>query len=215
MSGGDGTMLVRDVMRVNVVTVTPRARVADAFRLTRERGVRHLPVVDDGALVGIVSDRDLKRAVPPSASGPAPEFASMTVEQLMTRAVITTGPACSVEDAGRVMVSEKISALPVTEAGRLVGIVTETDVVALLVRALGASEPSSRLEVPFKRGGSALAGIVRAVEDTGVSIASLMTLATGDGYHEAILRVGTIDPRRVVAALERAGYAVRGPAFSP
>jgi len=198
-------------MRSNVVTVSPRARVADAFRLTRERGIRNLPVLDEGALVGIVSDRDLKRAVPPSATGPAPEFAAMTVEQLMTRAVITTGPACSVEDAGRVMVSEKISALPVTEDGQLVGIVTETDVVALLVRALGTTEPSSRLEVSFQRGGSALAGIVRAIEDTGVPISSLMTLATGEGYHEAILRVRTIDPRRVVTALERAGYTVRSP----
>src|SRR5262249_46287323 len=103
----------------------------------------------------------------------------------------------------------KISALPVTEGGRLVGIVTETDVIALLVRALGASEPSSRLEVVFSRSGSALAEIVRIVEEAGGAISSIVTLATQDGSREAILRVPTIDPRRAVDALESHGYAVR------
>jgi acetoin utilization protein AcuB len=206
-------VLVKDVMHTDVVTVPPCAPLADAFRVTRRRGIRHLPVVDDGMLVGIVSDRDLKRALPPPASGmeaPAPEFATMPVERIMTRAVITTGPTVSVEEAGRVMVSEKISALPVTEAGRLVGIVTETDVVALLVRALGATEPSSRLEILFSPAGSALAEIVRTVEGAGVPIASVVTLAAPDGSREAILRVATIDPRRAVAALEAKGYGVRG-----
>ena len=206
-------MLVKDVMHIDVATVPSGAPLAEAFRLTRQRGIRHLPVVDDGVLVGIVSDRDLKRALPPRASRVevlAPEFAAMPVERIMTRTVITTGPTVSVEEAGRVMVNEKISALPVTEGGRLIGIVTETDVVALLVRALGAAEPSSRLEVVFSPAGSALAEIVRTVEAAGVSIVSIVTLAVSDGSREAILRIATIDPRRAVAALEAKGYGVRG-----
>ncbi|HET7344034.1 MAG TPA: CBS domain-containing protein [Methylomirabilota bacterium] len=206
-------MFVEDVMHREVVTVAPRATVAEAFGLMRERGIRHLPVVDGGRLVGIVSDRDLKRAMPPAAAAtPAPPLASLRVEELMTRKVITTAPAVSVEEAGRVMVSEKISALPVTESDRLVGMVTETDVVALLVRALGASEPSSRLQVDFAPGGSALADIVRTVEEAGVRIASIVTLATGPGSREGILRVASMDPRRAVSALEAKGYTVRRPA---
>jgi len=196
-------------MHSEVVTVAPGDTLARAFALTRERGIRHLPVLDEGVLVGIVSDRDLKRAIPPSAIGVAPEFASTAVAQVMTRAVITTGPTVAVEEAARVMVSEKVSALPVTEGGRLVGIVTETDVVALLVRALGASEPSSRLEVTFAATGSALAEIVRTVEDAGVPIGSIVTLAAARGSREAVLRVMTIDPRRAVNALAGKGYAVR------
>ena len=132
-------MLVKDVMHIDVATVPSGAPLAEAFRLTRQRGIRHLPVVDDGVLVGIVSDRDLKRALPPRASRVevlAPEFAAMPVERIMTRTVITTGPTVSVEEAGRVMVNEKISALPVTEGGRLIGIVTETDFLLVAHRAL-------------------------------------------------------------------------------
>jgi acetoin utilization protein AcuB len=179
----------------------------------RQRGVRHLAVVDNGTLVGIVSDRDLKRAIPPGAgasSMPAPEMASIPVERVMTQPVITTGPTVSVEDAGRVMVSQKISALPVTEGGRLVGIVTETDVVTLLVQALGVTEPSSRLEVSFAPADSALGDIVRAVEAAGVAITSIVTLATGPRTRTAILRVATMDPRRAVAELESRAYTVRG-----
>jgi len=206
-------MLVGDIMRTDVVTVPPGASLADALRVTRQRGIRHLPVVDNGALVGIVSDRDLKRALPPLEGTMAAvigEMAALPVERVMTRAVITTGPTVSVEEAGRVMVSEKISALPVTEAGRLVGIVTETDVVTLLVRALGVAEPSSRLEVVFKPDASALAEIVRSVEEAGVAITSIVTLATDPRSRLALLRVATIDPRRAVAALEARGYEVRG-----
>jgi acetoin utilization protein AcuB len=206
-------MLVGDIMHTDVVTVPPGASLGEALELTRMRGIRHLPVVDGDALVGIVADRDLKRALPPlegARSAVIGELAGLPVERVMTRPVIATGPTVSVEEAGRVMVSEKISALPVTEAGRLVGIVTETDVVRLLVRALGAAEPSSRLEVPFTPTASALAEIVRSVEEAGVAITSIVTLATGPRSRLAILRVATIDPRRVVAALESHGYGVRG-----
>jgi acetoin utilization protein AcuB len=203
-------MLVQDVMHADVVTVAPRSTLAEAFELARRRGIRHLPVVDGGVLVGIVSDRDLNRALPPGTAAPAPELAALAVERLLTRPVITTGPTVSVEEAARVMVSEKISALPVTDGGRLVGIVTETDVVALLVRALGVSEPSSRLDVAYTPAPAALAAIVRAVEAAGVAITSIVTLAAADGSREAILRVATIDPRRAAAALEAGGYPVRG-----
>ena len=201
-------MLVRDVMRPEVVTVGPRARLGEALERMRARGIRHLPVLADGALVGIVSDRDLKRAIPPGST--APELAALAVEHVMTHPVIATAPTVSVEEAGRVMLDHKISALPVTEGGRLVGIVTETDVVSVLVRALGACEPSSRLEIPFSPDGSALAEIVRVIEAAGVPIASIVTLATGEGSREAIVRLATIDPRRVVSALQSRGYAVRG-----
>jgi acetoin utilization protein AcuB len=205
-------VFVKDVMHADVLSVAPDAPLSAAFELMRQRGIRHLAVVEGEALVGIVSDRDLKRAVPPggtASSGPAPELAAVAVERVMTRPVIATGPAVSVEDAGRVMVDQRISALPVTENGRLVGIVTETDVVGLLVRALGAAEPSSRLEVAFAPADRALADIVRTVEDAGAPITSIVTLATGPESRTAIVRIATIDPRRVIAALESRGHRVR------
>jgi acetoin utilization protein AcuB len=191
-------MLVQDVMQRGVVTVDPDAALPDVMRLLQRRGIRHLPVLDQGRLVGIISDRDVKAA----ASGAA--------RDIMTRAVVTIAPMFPVEEAARIMVTRKISALPVTEGDRLIGIVTETDVLDLFVRAMGVTEPSSRLDVTLGEEPHALDHVVQAVEATGVAISSIMTLRSPvTGAREAVIRVPTIAPGRAIEALERRGFAVR------
>lgn len=207
-------MLVQDIMQPSVITVTPRTTLPEALRLVQQRGIRHLPVVDEGRLVGIVSDRDLKRSMASPATGlERHELAYLlervTLADIMTRAVITIAPMFPVEEAARVMVREKISALPVTEAGRLVGILTETDVLDLFVRAMGAGEPSSRLDVTLGDRPSALTEVVDTIEGAGAPIASVMTLKNRAGLKEAIVRVATINPTRAVQALAGRGYTVR------
>jgi len=207
-------MLVQDVMQTTVVTITPKTTLPEALRLVRQRGIRHLPVVENGELVGIVSDRDLKRAMAsPATSLDVRELNylldRLSVAEIMTRAVVTIAPMFPVEEAARLMVEEKISALPVTEGGRLVGIVTETDVLELFVTAMGAGTPSSRLDVALGERPSALAEIVKAVEGAGVSISSIATLANPAGLKEAVIRVATINPGPAIRALEARGYAVR------
>lgn len=207
-------MLVGDVMHADVVTIEPATSLAEAVRLAQQRGIRHLPVLDGNDLVGIVSDRDLKRAMAsPATSLSAHELRYLLdrvrVGEIMTRAVITTGPMLALEEAARVMVREKISALPVTEMGRLVGIVTETDVLDVFVRALGAGEPSSRLDVVLDGAPGALAEVVGLIAGTGASISSVVTLRNAQGLREAVVRIASIDARASVAALRGRGYAVR------
>lgn len=208
-------MLVSDVMQSKVVTITPQTTLPEAIRLARERGIRHLPVLEEGTLVGIVSDRDLKQAMAsPATSLEAHELSylldRLMVAEIMTPVVITIGPMFPIEEAARLMVKQKISALPVTDGGRLVGIVTETDVLSLFVDAMGAAEPSSRLDVVLGDRPSALAEIVHAIEWAGASISSIMTLKKGaSGLREAVVRVTTINPGPVVRALETRGYSVR------
>jgi acetoin utilization protein AcuB len=207
-------MLVQDVMHTSVVTITPDTTLPEAIRLAGQRGVRHLPVVEDGQLVGIVSDRDLKRAMAsPATSLDVRELNylldRLRVAEIMTRTVITTGAMFPVEEAARVMVQEKIGALPVTEGGRLVGIVTETDVLDLFVRAMGAREPSTRLDVALPDRPSALTEVVQAIEGASATISSIVTLPGVSGAKEAVIRVRTINPARAIKALEERGYAVR------
>lgn len=193
-------MLIEDVMQRSVVTAKPSTTLGEAWRELGRRGIRHLPVVDAGKLVGIVSDRDLKRR----------DFLErLTIGEIMTRAVVTIAPMFPVEEAARIMVTKKISALPVTEADRLVGIVTETDVLGLFVTAMGAGEPSSRLDVTVGAERSALAEIVAIVEGVGAPISSIVTLGKRDGPREVVLRVATINPIAAVRALEAKGYTVR------
>jgi acetoin utilization protein AcuB len=127
----------------------------------------------------------------------------------MTRTVITIGAMFPIEAAARLMVQEKIGVLPVTEGGQLVGLVTETDVLRLFVRAMGVGEPSSRLDVVVGNRPHALAEVVQAIEAAGAEISSLMTLANEGGFKEVVVRVRTINSTPVVWSLEARGFTAR------
>jgi acetoin utilization protein AcuB len=207
-------MLVQDIMQAELITISPETALPEVLRLVQRRGVRHLPVVEHGNLVGIVSDRDLKRAMPSAATSLSAQELNylldrVKVGEFMTRGVITIAPMFPVEDAARIMVTEKISALPVTEGGRLVGIVTETDVLRLFAKAMGALEPSSRLDVLLGDRPAGLGEVIQIVEGAGTPISSVMTLAGRGGAKEAVIRVATINPGAAIKALEAKGYTVR------
>jgi acetoin utilization protein AcuB len=208
-------MLVQDIMQRDVLAVSPETTVRQLMGLLQRRGIRHLPVADQGSLVGIISDRDLKGAIASAAAGettanPLSRLDHLAAADIMTRAVVTIAPMFPVEEAARLMVTKKISALPVTEGGRIVGIVTDTDVLHLFVRAMGVTEPSSRLDVTLGEDAHALDRVVHAVERAGGVISSIMTLKSPvTGVREAVIRLATINPGPAIKALEAEGFAVR------
>ena len=207
-------MLVRDIMQTHPVSATLETRLPHLLRLLQRRGFRHVPVVDSGKLVGIISDRDLKQSMISAASMAEGRerdrlLDELTAGQIMARAVVTIGPTIGIDEAARLMATRKISALPVTEGDRLIGIVTETDVLQVFVRAMGVLEPSSRLDVILRDQTAGLGEVVRAVEETGSRISSVMTLAMPTGEREVALRLATINPGPAVTALVARGYVVR------
>ena len=210
-------MLVKDIMQRDVACIQPETSLEEVVRLLQRRGVRHLPVVDREALVGIVSDRDVKSLLPAlvratAGAEPAERPSEVTAADILTKRVITVEPATLVEDAARLMMEERIGALPVTERGALVGIVTETDVLQLFVRAMGILEPSSRLDVLLPEGPSSLCRLVHVAESAGAAISSIVTLTNPSlRLREAVIRVSTINPGPTIRALEAEGFAVRSP----
>jgi len=125
---------VRDVMSVAPVTIPPSLSVHEAHTLMQQRKVRHLPVLKDGCLVGIVSDRDIRLVLPSPATSLAVWelrylLGKLTVGEMMTCYVMTTAPdRLMIEAVGR-MLGHRIGALPVVEDRRVVGILTRTDVL--------------------------------------------------------------------------------------
>lgn len=206
-------MLVQDVMQTKLFTVTPETTLAEALRLMGQRGIRHLPVLEGDVLVGILSDRDLKRAMASSAT--SLEIHELTllrrlrVDDIMTRTVVTIGPTVPIEAGACLMLQNKIGALPVTDGGRLVGLVTETDVLRVFVRAMGAGEPSSRLDIVVGNRPHALAEVVQAAEAAGAEISSLVTLSGEGGFREVVMRVRTINPTPIVWSLRTRGFTAR------
>ncbi len=130
---------VSEIMSRDLITVDKNASLRRARRVLDQHRIRHLLVMDGKRLVGIVTDRDLRRAAPSSKSpltiSEREEFMDeLKVVEVMSRKLITASPDTTVREAARVMVSEKIGCLPVVNGNQLVGIVTETDLLEILVR---------------------------------------------------------------------------------
>lgn len=133
-----------EIMNRTLVTVDTRASLRQAQRILDRRNIRHLFVMDGKRLVGIVTDRDLRKAAPSSKSplttSEREEFMDeLKVVEVMLRKLITASSSTTVREAAKVMVREKIGCLPVVDGKTLVGIVTETDLLEILVRGEGTS----------------------------------------------------------------------------
>lgn len=130
---------VRDWMTPNPITISPQTSLHDAGRLMKQQNIRRLPVVHLGDLVGIVSWGDVREASPSDATSLSVWelhylLAKLSVDDIMTREVITVGPGETIQDAARLMLQHKISSLPVVEGGRVVGIITESDIFRAVVQ---------------------------------------------------------------------------------
>lgn len=201
---------VRDAMTRDVVTVDPEASAAQAWGICRERNIRHLPVVDDGRLVGIVSDRDLRDLSPPRDT-PDQEntLGWVRIRDVMTPEVVTAHPLDTIEHAARVIYEHKFNCLPVVAGGELVGIITSSDLVRTLVELIGAHGTGSWIEVEVPNEPGTLAGVTDVIRDRHVNIAGIfLGPANRAAYRTIVLRLETTDPSSVAESLVAAGYLV-------
>jgi len=218
-------MLVQDVMQHPVVTVTPDTSIADTYRIMHDRRIRHLPVVDDGALTGIVTDRDLRYST--SDLHPSPVESEAPVEQIMTDSVITAGPLDPVEEAARLLRARRIGSLPVMDGDELVGIVTVTNLLDAIIDLTGLKKPGGRLAISLLDESGQLARLTNRVADAGLDIRSVLTYdeARATGPEEdpeastprlrVILRVDTLNVRNLARTLRDEGFDVVWPVQKP
>lgn len=209
----EGVLLVRDSMTREVVTVGPETTAAEALALCRENGIRHLPVLEGGRLVGVISDRDLRSATPALGDPSRAEaLQKIQVGDEMIRDVETARPEDPIEDAASEMYEKRIGCLPVVDGEELVGIITTSDVMRALAWLVGVHEPGSRLEVALPDRPGELAKVAGIIRDENVNIVSVLAPSEREGERRvAVFRLDTINPRRVVASLKEAGYPVLWP----
>jgi len=174
------------------MTVTPHTPVEQALKRMRDEKVRRFPVVDDdGKLIGIVSDKDLLYAAPsPATSLSIYElhylYSRITVGQVMTREVVTVDESDPIEEAARIMVDSKIGGVPVMREGKLVGIITETDIFKTLMEMMGARDQGVRLTLLSPEHRGQLAALTGAVAELGGNIISLGTFWGKDASNAVI-----------------------------
>ena len=165
-------MFVGERMSRPVITLTPDMPIHDALELFKKEHIRRAPVVKDGKLVGIVSEKDLLNASPsPATTLSIWEMhyllSKITVSAVMTRNVITVTEDTPIEEAARIMADNKIGGLPVMRDGQVVGIITETDLFKIFLELMGARKKGLRATVLVEDKPGQLARITKAVADLG------------------------------------------------
>jgi acetoin utilization protein AcuB len=203
-------------MKTNLVTVSPETSIFKARELMDARKISQLPVTDGRAhLLGIVSDRDLKQAwASPATTLSVHELTyvlqKLTVANIMTKKVITAAPDMTIERAARLIHDNKISALPVLKDDRLIGIITITDLLEVLVTALSFGKDTRRLSLLVRDRIGVLAEVAGLMQRLEISIRSVMIvpLPNYPDIWQLILRVFADVAPKAATALKEAGFKV-------
>ncbi len=208
-------MFAHDYMTREIVTCAPDDLVIEVRRKMQEHGIRHVPVVAHGKLVGLVSLNTLRDAAPSRATDLSIHeihflLAKMTIKDVMKREVVSCGPRDHVEDIARLMHTRGIGCVPVVDGGKLVGILTNNDMFAILMRILGMEGAGMRitLEVP-KSSPDALVELVRVVKGRGKTIKSLLSMESPHpGRQTVILHLDDSDMGAVAEDIAALGMTI-------
>jgi acetoin utilization protein AcuB len=186
-------MFVAEWMTRDVITVTSRETMAVAARLLAKHHIRQLPVVQDQALVGLVTKSDLLRACPSdlnpfSLGGAVATELAGPIRQIMTTEVITAKPESPLEHAAHVLIDRRINSLPVVSGPRLVGILTGLDISRALLAALGAGARGVRITLEVGDGEDVFARVGALAAKHEVRVRSVAAFEH-EGKHIAVLRL--------------------------
>ena len=208
-------MFVAERMTKHPVTMTSDATVGEVDRVMKKNKFHRMIIVDDGKLVGYLSDRDVMRVAP----SPATSLSKFEIRELldklkardiMQKKVVTVGEDATIEEAALIMYNNKVGGLPViSEVGKVVGIITATDILKTFVNVMGLPEGGKTritLEVENKVG--ALAEISKIFADNGINLDSLITCKLEDKY-DIVVRFDNVEHfSKVKSQLENLGYKV-------
>ncbi len=202
-------MLVKEIMHANPITVLPSVKLSDAYHLMNEKNIRHLPVLDENKLLGIITDRDLRLATSKLAERPFDPSAE--VEVVMSRPVQTVSAHDPIESALQFMRELKIGCLPVLDNNELVGIITGADILDAMLLLTGTHRPSGRLDIRLEDKTGELARLTSLLSERKINILSILSYVENGGKTRLVLRINTIEMRNLAEILCKSGFAVLWP----
>ncbi|MDR0138035.1 acetoin utilization AcuB family protein [Metabacillus idriensis] len=207
-------MIVEQIMKKDIVTLTPDATIAEAIKKMAEHRIRHIPIVaENDLLAGIVSDRDIKDASPSIFQlSENKETLDKPLKSIMKTDAITGHPLDFVEEISSIFYEHKIGCLPIIKHGKLVGIVTETDLLHTFVQLTGANQPGSQIEVKVPNVAGMLSEVSDVFRKSKVNIASVLVYPDKDErFKVLVFRVQTMNPKALIDELNKEGYTVLWP----
>lgn len=209
-------MLVGKRMKRNPITVDVNSGIKDALKLLQVHRIRHLPVMDGKRMVGIITDRDIRRVLPsPATSLEIHELNylldKLQVGEVMTKKVVTVDPQTTLEEAAKLLLDYRIGGLPVLEGNELVGIITETDILEAFLEVMGVLTSSSRIELVVEDRPGALEEVCRIIKEHKGNVLSVVTARAAHLEEEKkvlVIRLEAVEFEPLIKALEGKGYMI-------
>ena len=206
-------MFVKSRMTANPYTVSSNDTITEAFTVMTENKVRRLPVVDNGKLVGIVTEKSLQQVSPSKATTLSIYeinylLAQTKVKSVMTTDLITVAPDTLLEEAAVLMRDNDIGGLPVVENGKLVGIITETNIFDAFIDLLGFRDIGSRITIEAMDVPGTLSDIGSILGSFGVNVSHIAVYKGTGLTSDVVLRVNCINTAEIEKAFVQHGYRI-------
>ncbi len=187
----------------NPITIRPHASVGEAIELMKANSIRHLPVVTSGnRLEGFLTLADLKQGLIPSMLG------DVSLDDLMIKNPITVKPDDDIEFAAQLIYNHKIGGMPVVQDGRLVGIVTATDMLRTFIDMMGILSTTSRIDVVLEEQPAAFKNAMQIINDNGGDIINVSMTPRQEGKRVYYFRLSACKTTVIKKALEQEGFNV-------
>lgn len=201
-------MQVHECMTINPITISPKTKYAEAFRLLRVKKLHALPVVDKGGhLVGIIKEKDLLDLLPVAV---LPVYitsylsSAIAIEEAMTRRVTTVPEDYPLEEAARILIDHKIGSLPVMREHQLVGIITASDIFRAMTNALGGWAEGLRITIRLLEDKGELGAVTDGIVQLGGKLVSLSTFWGDDPLKRKLtLKVQGVNRDELLLMLEK------------
>ena len=202
-------MLVGERMSQPVISVSPETPIHDALAMFKKEHIRRAPVVQDGKMVGIVTETDLLNASPSPVSTLSVWemnylLSKVTVNQVMSRQVISVAKDTPIEEAARILADNKLGGLPVLDGDNVVGIITETDLFKVFLELMGAREKGVRVTAQIAEKPGQLAQLTKAIAEAGGNFISFGQFTGPDTSSKLVtFKVAGMDMEAVKASVEK------------
>jgi acetoin utilization protein AcuB len=196
-------MKIHSLMIENPITIKPNASVAEAIELMKANSIRHLPVVTTGnKLQGFLTLADMKQGLIPSMLG------DISMDDLMIKNPITVSPDDDIEFAAQLIYNHKIGGMPVVKKGRLVGIVTATDMLRTFIDMMGILSTTSRIDVVLGDQPAAFKKAMQIINDNGGDIINVRMTPQRKGKRVYYFRLSACKTQVIKKALESGRFEV-------
>ncbi len=207
-------MFVKWRMTANPFTIDSGVTVPDAIELMQTHNITKLPVLRDGKLCGVVSQSDINRALPSDATSlsfgeVAYLLSKLKIYKIMQKNPPTISADAMLEEAAIVMRDSKVEILPVMDEDKVVGVITESDVLDAFIDINGAREPGTRLVIEADDQPGVMSRLARVTGELETNITHIAVYRTGMESSFVLLGVNTVNTTDLEEAFTKAGFQVR------